>query len=195
MYFLCRTHVNYRNTIISDRYSSYNYFDVSQRQICWAHLLRDFERFANSSNAKIKNLGEKLCKSGRFLFKILKKYKIGELIESKFKWASQKIRYYTRKVLEELQNCEEAIGAKRVAKNILKHEQMMWKFLENPDKIELTNNLAERQVRKFVCFRKKSFFVWSDRGARFLERLLSMDLTCRLTKENSFTLLTSLVAL
>ncbi len=38
----------------------------------------------------------------------------------------------------------EAIGASRVTKNILKSERMMWKFLDDPENIPLTNNHAER---------------------------------------------------
>lgn len=71
---LLATLPSYKSTVISDRYSSYNYFDANQRQICWAHLLRYFERVANSFNLEIKKLEVKLFKAGRLLFKILKSY-------------------------------------------------------------------------------------------------------------------------
>jgi hypothetical protein len=32
--------------LVSDRYSSYNWVDSGQRQLCWAHLLRDFQSMA-----------------------------------------------------------------------------------------------------------------------------------------------------
>ena len=35
-----------RSYIIS--YGAYRYFDEEQRQICWSHLERDFQRFAHS---------------------------------------------------------------------------------------------------------------------------------------------------
>nr|WP_253309770.1 transposase [Rickettsia endosymbiont of Ceutorhynchus assimilis] len=35
---------------------------------------------------------------------------------------------------------------------------MMWKFLRKPEVIETTNNLAERQIRRYVIYRKNSFF-------------------------------------
>ena len=32
--------------LVTDRYSAYNWYPVRWRQLCWAHLLRDFERCA-----------------------------------------------------------------------------------------------------------------------------------------------------
>ncbi|MFI0348407.1 MAG: transposase [Candidatus Rhabdochlamydia sp.] len=36
----------YHAKVVTDRYSSYSYFLDKQRQVCWSHLMRDFERFA-----------------------------------------------------------------------------------------------------------------------------------------------------
>ena len=30
----------------SDRYNAYNWLDVSQRQLCWAHLKREFTKIS-----------------------------------------------------------------------------------------------------------------------------------------------------
>ena len=30
--------------VVSDRYAAYAYIDAERRQVCWAHLLRDFNR-------------------------------------------------------------------------------------------------------------------------------------------------------
>jgi hypothetical protein len=35
--------------VVSDRYTVYDYLDVEKRQICWAHLLRDFTRISERS--------------------------------------------------------------------------------------------------------------------------------------------------
>ncbi len=34
---------NYKSLVVTDRYAAYNYFADEKRQICWAHLSRDFE--------------------------------------------------------------------------------------------------------------------------------------------------------
>jgi len=70
---------------------------------------------------------------------------------------------------------------------------MMWRFVDHSE-IELTNNLAERQIRKYVIYRKKSLFTWSQRGNEFVERIMSLFLTCRLQKQHSFLKLSDLIA-
>jgi transposase len=70
----------------------------------------------------------------------------------------------------------------------------MWTFLRDPLGIPLTNNAAERQIRPFVVYRKKSFFTWSDRGDRFLERLISLHLTWKQNGLNPFEQLSKLLA-
>lgn len=40
-------------------------------------------------------------------------------------------------------------------------QDMMWKFLEDPKNIPLTNNHAERQIRHYVVYRKNSYFTQS----------------------------------
>lgn len=61
---------------------------------------------------------------------------------------------------------------------------MMCLFLEDPLHIPPTNNLVERQIRKYVVYRKTSYFAWAERGERHLERMLSLFLTYQ--KENPF---------
>jgi len=50
----------------------------------------------------------------------------------------------------------------------------------------MTNNLAERQLRKYVIYRKKLLFTWSEWGNQFVERILSLYLSCRLKKTSAF---------
>ena len=83
--------------------------------------------------------------------------------------------------------------AHRVTHNLLKSFEMMWRFVEVPE-VELTNNLAERQIRKYVVYRKKSLFTWSQKGNEFMERILSLFLTCRLQKQNAFSNLSHILS-
>ena len=88
--------------------------------------------------------------------------------------------YYLQKVVS-----TEYLQAQRVANNILKSFDMIWLFLHDPQ-IEPTNNLAERQIKHFVKYRKNSYFTWSQRGDRFLERIKSLYATARLQNVNPF---------
>jgi transposase len=65
------------------------------------------------------------------------------------------------------------------AKNLLKLWPAFWTFAEVPD-VEPTNNAAERGLRAAVIYRKLSLGSRSQSGERTIERLLSVDQTCRL---------------
>lgn len=58
----------YEGIVISDRYSSYNWLDVHKRQVCWAHLKRDFTAIAQRSGVS-QDIGEALLQRQRRLFR------------------------------------------------------------------------------------------------------------------------------
>lgn len=53
------------------------------------------------------------------------------------------------------------------------------------DGVEPTNNYMERLVRPAVLWRRRSFGCNSERGCRFVERILTVVQTCRLHSKNS----------
>ena len=53
---------------VSDRYAGYNHLPLEQRQVCWAHLLRDFERIAGRT-ALAGLIGRRLLGYGYLLFR------------------------------------------------------------------------------------------------------------------------------
>ncbi len=166
-------------TIVTDRYAAYNYYHPQKRQICWAHLLRDFERFAHSAHPHVSPWGYVLRKMGSKLCKAHQHFKKGTITEAVFTKHAAVLRLRICYCLEQLEQLEGAPHVHGMVRNILKVEPMMWKFLEDPCTIPLTNNLAERQIRHYVVYRKKSFFTWSARGDRFIERMFSLYLTWR----------------
>lgn len=183
----------YEGWIISDRYGVYRYFDEKKRQICWSHLKRDFQRFAHSQNPSLISLGETLGQITSQVFALNKGVKTQELDRLFF---SRRIRKLKKKMIYALKGIlkvPDAPHAHRVAQNMIKAFDMMWRFVDHPE-IEPTNNLAERQIRKYVIYRKKSLFTWSQRGNEFIERILSLFLTCRLQNQSSFLKLSNLIA-
>ena len=56
---------------------------------------------------------------------------------------------------------------------LLAVEASLWTFARVPG-VEPTNNAAEREVRHAVCWRKTSFGTDSERGSRFVERVLTV---------------------
>ena len=54
----------------------------------------------------------------------------------------------------------------------------LWVFQRFTD-VEPTNNLAERDLRKIVLWRKKSYGTRSERGQKFVERITSVAETVK----------------
>ncbi len=172
------------SVIVTDRYAAYNYFDEEKRQVCWSHLARDFERLAHSFDPAIKPLGYYLKTVASELFALKKALVVGQVDILRFTRRARKLRKRTCYYLKEIANSPEAIQACRVAKNIIKSENMLWKFLDDPINIPLTNNHAELQISHYVVYRKNSYITQSDRGNRFLERIISLYLTWKQKNEN-----------
>ncbi|WP_315850243.1 MULTISPECIES: IS66 family transposase [Wolbachia] len=185
----------YEGIVVSDRYAAYNYFSRENRQICWAHLARDFERFFFSKNVEVSQIGAALKSLSNRVFVIDRARKQNLIDNLRFCRLMRKIRKRVKYFLQKITRVAKGTQASRMAANILRSEDMMWKFVQSPDLIETTNNLAERQGRRYVIYRKNSFFTWSKRGEKFVERMLSIFLTSRLNNQNPVQKLQNLVAI
>jgi transposase len=184
---------DYEGQVISDRYGAYRHFEDEKRQICWSHLKRDFQRFTHSQNDALAEYGRMLEQISYEVFSLEKVFK-NQTIDSLF--FIRRIRKLKKRMIYALKGIlrvPECPHAHRVASNLLNSFEMMWRFVDNRE-IEPTNNLAERQIRKYVVYRKKSLFTWSQRGNEFIERALSLFLTCRLQNQNAFLSLSQLVS-
>jgi hypothetical protein len=62
-------------------------------------------------------------------------------------------------------------------------EKLQWHFLIN-SMIEPTNDLAERNLRHAVLWRKKTFETRPTRGNRFIERILTIKMTAKQLDKN-----------
>jgi len=65
----------------------------------------------------------------------------------------------------------------------LKHKVSLWIFITIKD-VEPTNNKAEQVIRAFVMWRKRSYGTQSERGDRFIERIMTVMTSCRLQNRN-----------
>ena len=70
-----------------------------------------------------------------------------------------------------------------IGRRILKYRKHLWTFVYDQS-VKPTNNLAERIVRQGVLWRKSSFGTQSERGARYVERILTVCATCRLQERS-----------
>ena len=184
-------HCTHAGIACSDRWWAYDYLDPERRQLCWAHLVRDFTAHSEGVAAQ-KEFGEAGLEIAGRLFAAWDHYRRdgdhGRLIER-----IAPLKEELRALLE--QAARKSTKTKRhrpFAKNLLKRWPALWTFAL-VDGVEPTNNHAERGLRGAVIYRKLSLGSQSEEGERIVERLLSASITCRLQKRSLFTYLTDVL--
>lgn len=172
----------------SDRWSAYNWLDVTRRQLCWAHLVRQFKGFEDYGG-QAKALGLALQERCAVMFGWWHRIRDGTLSRSTFRSYMRKVE---RRILELLRQGA-ACGVPKVAgrcREILKLQQALFTFVRI-EGVEPTNNHAERVLRHAVLWRKGSFGTDSENGSRFVVRILTAVTTLRLQKRNVLDWLTA----
>ena len=82
--------------------------------------------------------------------------------------------------------------AGRFARRLLREMDSLWVFLAQHG-VEPTNNRAERALRFGVLWRKRSLGTASDKGNRWVERILSLKETCGLRAGSTYQVLVDAV--
>jgi transposase len=166
----------YEHVLTSDRFSAYNWLPVRRRQLCWAHLRRDFQAMVDRNNAG-SGIGADLLLCADALFGWWHRVRDGTLRWSTFRRYASSLRGSLRLVLQAGTACSCAKTA-AVCREILKLEPALWTFTR-VEGIEPTNNAAERALRHAVLWRKSSYGTDSEAGGHFVSNILSMVATCR----------------
>ena len=165
-----------RGTICSDRWHAYSRLGIRRRQLCWAHLKRDFQKWHDLAGAT-RLLGEDGLALSKQVFGLWRDFRQGQLARRQLQRRLGPVRRRMRQVLRWGLRCRDLTAA-RFCRRLLKIEAAMWTFTRTPG-LEPTNNLAERMLRGAVLWRKNSFGCHSDRGCRFAERMLTAVQTLR----------------
>lgn len=165
----------------SDRWSAYNWLKTALRQLCWAHLLRDFQAFVERGG-KSQQLGEAILTQAELMFQWWHKVHDGTMTHADFQEQMQSVQQRVGECLRQGVTCghEKTAG---ICRDILKREDALWTFVR-VEGVEPTNNLAERQIRPGVLWRNSSFGTQSEAGSRFVERIMTTVATLRQQNRN-----------
>ncbi len=82
---------DFRGILNSDRYSAYNWVDVDQRQLCWAHLKREFTKISER-NGVSRQIGRDLLAQQKKLFRSLHRVRDGTISQTQFQSLVSPIR-------------------------------------------------------------------------------------------------------
>lgn len=165
-----------KGIITTDRYWSYNWLLPRRRQICWAHLARDFQALVDRGGESA-TVGEALLQQVKRLFALWHQVRDNTLSRAEFQ---RKVKPLQQRVKTLLQAGSKSAHSKtrHTCANILKVAQSLWTFLR-AEGVEPTNNAAERGLRRAVLWRRKSFGTQSAAGSQFVEHILTAVQTLR----------------
>ncbi len=173
--------------VVSDRWSAYNWLLTLLRQLCWAHLRRDFQSFVERGSES-QNIGEAILTQADLMFEWWHKVRDGTMSQTSFQNKMKPIQAKVGKLLRQGTACSHSKTA-GTCRDILKREAALWTFV-HIEGVEPTNNLAERQIRPGVLWRKGSFGTQSQTGSRFAERIMTVVATLKQQQRNVLDYLT-----
>jgi transposase len=170
--------VTLQGILRSDRWGVYEQVPPHRRQLCWAHLKRDFQKVVDRDgpSAAVGRRGLRLLKK---VFAAWHEFQKGRLTRTQLQEHLQPLEVQMNKVLLEGAILADDPKVATFCENLLALEPALWTFAR-VEGVEPTNNFMERLVRRAVLWRKRSFGCWSQEGCRFVERILTVVQTCRL---------------
>jgi transposase len=172
---------HWQGILVSDNYRVYQNW-VNQRQSCLSHYIRKARGLAENSDEEMAHFGKQMLA----LLQLLCHFANAPPGASKWK------NFYSRFVLLLMlhENADNEAG--KLARSLASEIDSLWVFLDEHG-VEPTNNRAERALRFGVLWRKRCLGSQSDKGLRWVERILTLKETCRLKVKAPFPVLVDLV--
>ena len=163
--------------LISDGYGVYQKW-VGQRQTCLAHLIRKATELSESVSPDIAKCG-KWAKA-----ELQRLCHMAHSPPTQGQWNA----FYARliRLISIYEDRKDDAG--RFVRRLHREIECLWTFLVE-EGVAPTNNHAERMLRFAVLWRKRSYGTRSDKGNRWVERILSLRQTCRLRNKRTYPVL------
>ncbi len=168
--------------LVSDGYGVYQKW-VNARQTCLAHLIRTARGLAARPQPELAACGAWALVELQRLCQMAKAPPTGG------DW----LAWYARLCKLIKRYHERSDDAGRFARRLLREMDSLWVFLRHQG-VEPTNNRGERALRFGVLWRKRSLGTASDKGNRWVERILSLKETCRLRAVSTYDVLVDAVS-
>jgi transposase len=171
--------------VVTDRFAGYEWIPVWFRQVCLAHLRRDYRKMEDCGG-QAGRIGAALGSALDEIFSLWHRFKGGTLARSTLRRKVAPLRHRIRELLLDGTAVAAIAGTCR---KMLEVEPAMYTFVRVPG-VEPTNNNGERALRHPVIWRKTSFGTWCEAGSRYAERILTVVATLRIQKRNVLAYLT-----
>jgi len=173
--------------LCSDRWRTYDEWPVMRRQVCWAHLKRNWEKLVEKGSQKARSIGTTCLAIHHRVFELWHLYRGGSMTFDQLDNEMLPLMLELREALRAGTRSRD-LKLVRHCDRVLQIAPALWAFLVC-EGVEPTNNHAERVLRPAVLWRRRSFGCHSIDGCRFVERILTVVQSLRLQKRNVLTFL------
>ena len=163
--------------LTTDRFPADSHLKGDRRQVCRAHLRRDFQAMIDRGDGG-SAIGQELLAHADVPFDHGQRVRDGTRTRE---WFERTHPGWLRAEVRVLLGRGTGCGCARTAgvcREVLAVAGSPWTFAGRVG-VGPTNTAAERAVRHAVCRRKTSSGTDSERGSRFVERVLTVVATCR----------------
>jgi transposase len=176
--------------LTSDRHRPYLKQPSERHQLCWSHLIRNFQALVDRGGA-VGVWGADFLELSHLVFRLWHLYREGTIDRAMLQAAMAPIQAAFHGLLERgARRCD---APEAVCQELLAHEQALWTFVRE-ERVEPTNNAAEQALRGAVLWRKSCFGAHSAEGNRFVERILTVSASCRKQQRHLLTFVTEAIA-
>lgn len=167
--------------LCTDRWAAYDRLPPERRQVCWAHLKRDFQKCVDRGGpaAVVGRAGLRVVTD---LFACWHRHRDGPVDRDRLLEEIAPLTRRLERALRAGRRCADRPAA-TFCGNLLGLWPALWRFVLE-EGVEPTNNHAERLLRRGVLWRKRSFGSQSEAGCRFVERMLTVVQTLRLQRRS-----------
>lgn len=168
--------------IISDFYSAYVCYANLNQQFCLAHLIRDIKFLTTLPDPRNAKFGKEVLECFRTIFEYWHdRDKIPREIFLKQCDQTQR-KLFTFLLNSPLEKGEGLTMKKR----LIKHWKSLFRFIQEPDIYQPTNNLAEQTLRPIVRIRRQTQGSRSEWGRAWASRSMSIIVSCKKQKRSSW---------
>lgn len=180
---------SFAGLVSSERLKSYQVVPVERRQLCWAHLIRNF-RSLSERHGSLAAWAADLLSLSELVFQLWYGFRGGTIDRAQLQQLIEPIQTLIQMRL--IAGTRRYDAAEGLSQELLTHWQALWTFVR-VEGVEPTNNAAERALRPAVLWRKGCFGAQSAQGNLFVERILTVSATCRQQNRHLLTFLAEAV--
>ena len=177
--------------LCSDRWKAYDHWPTFSRQVCWAHLKRNWEKMLERGGSA-KKIAKACLSVHERVFELWHLFRGGGCSRQQLGNDMAPLTLELLDILERGQHCRDS-KTQRFCARLRDQFPAIWTFVV-VEGVEPTNNHAERVLRRAVLWRRRSFGCHSPEGCRFVERILSVVQTLRLQKRSVLPFLQDSIA-